>query len=99
MMLGFRKFTIYGFDSCFRQGEHHAYPQPENDKQQSVEHVVLRDTKFEKAFRCAPWHIFQAQDFFDMVPRNLKYAQLDVKGDGLIAHTLKGIAELGEQIA
>jgi len=97
MMLGYYKFHIYGFDSCLMEGKnHHAYDQPENDGQGVMEITVSEGTPYEKKFKCAPWHVFQAKDFQDMVPRVLKDAKLDIKGEGLIAYMIETGAKIAD---
>jgi hypothetical protein len=98
MMLGYYKFHIYGFDSCLFDGKgHHAYDQPENDKQAQMEIVVAKGTEHERKFLCNPWHVFQARDFQAMVSRVLKDAKLDVKGDGLISYLIATGARIADQ--
>lgn len=89
-ILGFRKMHIYGFDSCCVDGEHHAYSQPENDYK--VRNIPL--TVGGRTFDCQPWMVYQAEDFVDMVKTIGDEFELDVKGDGLIAHILKTGAEM-----
>ena len=98
-MLGFHKIHIYGFDSCLMDDRgHHAYDQKENDRDldRTVEIKVGAGTEYEKVFRCAPWHVYQAKDFIEMVPRVLQDAKLDIKGDGLIAYIVQTGAAMAE---
>lgn len=84
VMLGYRQITIYGLDSCFRGGEHHAYPQQEDD----VRHA-FRVKLGRKTFHCSPWMMTQADEFIrmaGMLPDGLK---LSVEGDGLIAEMVR----------
>ena len=94
--LGYRKFHIYGLDSCLPESgfEHHGYEQPENDHQKSTWIWVTlgAGTEWEKKFRCNTWHIVQANDFRGMANRVLQHSKLIVYGDGLIAHWLKASA-------
>ena len=82
--LGFRKIHIYGFDSCLKESEHHAYAQAENDME-AVVPVELDG----RAFRCHPWMASQAQEFIDMTRMFGDSIELAVHGDGLIAHIIK----------
>jgi hypothetical protein len=88
-MLGFTKFHMYGFDSCLRDDEHHAYEQEENDG----EHV-LSVTVADRTFRCHPWMASQAQEFQDQARMMQDEVQLAVYGDGLIAHMINTAAKL-----
>ena len=94
--LGFSKFHVYGFDSCIRDGEHHAYPQDENDGQPYAEITVAKGTDHEKTFKCEKWMIAQAKDFEKMSGTVLRNCQMIVYGDGLIAHYLKAGAEAAQ---
>ncbi len=90
-MLGFRNIEIFGWDSCLRDGAHHAYPQPENDGQHVVD-ISLGG----RHFKCHPWMVVQANE----VPKLIRHVlgkiegfNLNVRGDGLVAHMLKYAAE------
>jgi len=89
-MLGFHKIHVYGFDSCYREDEHHAYSQPENDYKAKPLPVSVGG----KVFWCDPWMYSQAREFIQMVKMLGDEIELDVKGDGLIAHIIKTGAAL-----
>lgn len=89
-MLGFHKIHVYGFDSCYREDQHHAYDQPENDYKSKPFPVSVGG----KVFWCDAWMYSQACEFIDMVGMFGDEIQLNVKGDGLIAHIIKTGAEL-----
>lgn len=89
-MLGFHKIHVYGFDSCYRDDEHHAYDQPENDYKSKTIPVSVGG----KVFWCDPWMYSQAREFLQMVRMFGDEIDLDVKGDGLIAHIIKTGAAL-----
>ena len=119
-MLGFRRFYLFGFDSCLQSDyfdsrcvgcscdasqknieacprnhitqKHHAYAQPENDS----EHVISV-TCGDKLFRCHAWMLSQAQEFQDLVKFLGDEIELQVRGEGLIAHILKTGAGLFDQ--
>jgi SAM-dependent methyltransferase len=95
-MLGFNRIHVYGLDSCYREAQHHAYDQPENDKHVTMEITVGEGTKYAKTFHCAKWQVYQAREFQLMVPRVLKDAQLNIRGDGLIAYMVNCNADLAE---
>jgi SAM-dependent methyltransferase len=90
-MLGFHKIHMYGFDSCFREDEHHAYSQPENDYKSGPIPVSCGG----KVFWLDPWMYTQATEFMQMVEMFGDEIDLNVKGDGLIAHIIKTGAALG----
>ncbi len=77
---GFRKIHLYGFDSCYRDGAHHAYPQALNDGERASEALYNDKTYF-----CAPWMIGQAQEFMELVPGYMADgAIVTVHGTGLL---------------
>jgi len=82
-MLGFHKIEIYGFDSCI-MGDHHAYKQPENDKEQIMNIIVSG-----KEFKCTPAHYHQAREFVQMIEGTGEHYDLAVHGSGLISHIIK----------
>lgn len=84
-MLGFRKLHIWGFDSCLKDGKHHAYSQPENDRDTIIDVAIGG-----RSFKCAVWMACQAQEWIDMLKHMLPDdMQIEVHGDGLIAHILR----------
>jgi SAM-dependent methyltransferase len=89
-MLGFHKIHMYGFDSCYRDSEHHAYAQPENDYKRSAFPVSVGG----KVFMCDAWMYSQAKEFMGMVNLFGDEISLNVKGDGLIAHIINTGAAL-----
>ncbi len=89
-MLGFYKQHYYGFDSCLRGDEHHAYEQDENNYKVGARPIEVGGRKF----LCDYWMLYQAYEFVDMVKVLADEIQLDIKGDGLIAHIIKTAAEL-----
>jgi len=89
-MLGFHNIHMYGFDSCLREDEHHAYAQPENDYGTHPIPVSVGG----RIFYCDPWMFSQATEWMEMIGLFGDEISLDVKGDGLIAHIIKTGAEL-----
>jgi len=92
VMLGFRKFHIWGFDSCITD-RHHAYPQPENDTEKVMDILIGG-----RRFKCHAWMAVQAQEFIDTTKHLLPDdVQMIVYGDGLIAHILRTGAHFYKQ--
>jgi hypothetical protein len=87
-MLGYRKFHIYGWDSCLREEQHHAYAQPENDDPR-ITTVTVKG----REFRCHPWMAVQAQEFVTITRMIADECELEVYGDGLISWIIKANAE------
>ena len=100
-MLGFEWIDVFGLDSCWLGGTHHAYSQNENDIDQVLS-VWLRPQAEDGAFvdshaqhfSCSPWHVKQAQDFLDLVKDRGESFHLNVHGPGLIATMIKTGADL-----
>jgi len=94
--MGYHKMHVYGMDSCMFGDTHHAYAQPENEHKNILPMVVSSENSDEPArmFQCQPWMMSQAKEFVDMVPMLAEHVDLDVKGDGLIAHIIKTGASL-----
>lgn len=93
VMLGFRKFHVWGFDSCLGDSGHHAYPQPENDTEKVMDILVGG-----RKFKTHAWMAVQAQEFIETVKHMLpEDVQMQIHGDGLIAHALKTGAHFYQQ--
>lgn len=88
-LLGYKKFHLFGFDSCSRADQHHAYSQPENDGESYIQ-VSCGD----KLFYCAAWELQQAEDFSAVVEMLGDQIDLAVYGDGLIAAMVREGARL-----
>lgn len=84
-LMGYRKFDVYGFDSCYQGEENHAYPQPLNANE-DVREVYAGGRKF----RASPWMCKQAEWFqrqaVDLVERG---CDVRINGDGLISHMIR----------
>lgn len=85
-VLGYIYFDLFGIDSCTNigTGQHHAYPQPENDNE-----VVGEFECGGKTFYCSGWQFVQAAYFTDMVKLYGDDFFLNVHGDGLIAQIMR----------
>lgn len=83
-ILGYHKFDLYGFDSCYIGDRHHAYEQPEADNSETV-YLQLNG----KPFKVTAWMIQQAMEFMKMVKTFGQGWEVRVNGDGLIATMLK----------
>lgn len=102
-MLGFRRFHLFGADSCLRlpegsvvaQGEtgslvtHHAYTQPENDGQ-----YIMPVNVGGKIFYCHPWMANQAQDFLQLIRVAGEDFELEVYGEGLLSWIISHAASI-----
>jgi len=82
-MLGFKRFHLFGCDSCLSEDLHHAYEQKENDGQ-----LVIPVNVGGKIFYCHAWMVSQAQEFIDLIRMLGDEIELEVYG-GLLHHILK----------
>lgn len=99
-MLGFKSFDIFGFDSCWLDDTHHGYGQSENDKDGRMSVWLRPKGRDDLAcrFECAPWMIQQARDFQDFIHDHGDKFRLNIRGDGLIAATMRLSAILGSAV-
>ena len=88
-LLGYSKFHMYGWDSCFLNDSHHAYEQPDADKQR-----VMKMQFEDRVFRVTPWMISQALEMQNFVKMFCMNIDLAVHGEGLIAYIIKCAASL-----
>jgi len=82
-MLGFKRFHLFGCDSCLEEDKHHAYEQKENDGQ-----LIMPVNVGGKIFKCHPWMVSQAQEFIDLIRMLGEEIELEVYG-GLLHHILE----------
>jgi hypothetical protein len=74
---------------------HHAYPQPENDGALVVPVVVNAEGQLADAsesgriFYCNPWMVTQAQEMMELIRFMGDEIELEIHGDGLLAHILR----------
>ena len=80
---GYRHFTLFGYDSSYRNGKNHAYRQPLNDGE-VVELVYAGETPF----HAARWMIVQTNVFQEMAKQLIEQfgCTIDVIGDGLLPY-------------
>jgi hypothetical protein len=94
-MLGWLRFDLFGVDSCWMDGAHHALPQPENADDKQIHVRVAPEgagPEAARVFTCAPWHLKQFEDFLQLIRVNGQHFLLHVHGDGLIAFMLRSSA-------
>jgi hypothetical protein len=90
-MIGFKRFHLFGCDSCCMENEHHAYAQAENDGQLIIDTIVGGRT-----FKCVPFHISQAQEFMDLIRVFGDEVDIEIHGDGLLAWIMQHAANLDQ---
>lgn len=94
-MLGFRRYHLYGCDSCtIDEGNHHAYQQKENDGEILL--PTMTSTS-DRVFQTTVWQASQAAEFIDLMKLLGDEIEIEIYGDGLLAHILKTGAELAAQ--
>lgn len=94
-MIGFKRFDCFGFDSCWMGDKHHSYSQPENDRDKYMPVWITppEDHSLAEKFWCAPWMMRQAVDFQKLVHDCGDDYEICVRGEGLIAATLRLAAQ------
>lgn len=91
---GFRKIHVYGMDSSYEDGAHHAYAQPLNDGEQ-----LLKVTMGGKDYTCARWMARQSEEFRETwADLQRRGTRIFMHGRGLIPDIAKALvaAERGE---
>jgi uncharacterized Rossmann fold enzyme len=79
--LGFADLHVFGFDGCYREKEHHAYPQSFNDREKTQEITICK-----RKFIMSGWMIKQYEDFINLIRWRGNLFRLQIYGDGLFAH-------------
>ncbi len=82
--LGFRRFHLFGCDSCLHGTDHHAYAQPENDSPDVFPVMVTGG----RTFQCHLWMVHQAQEFINLIRFMGNEIELEIHGDGLLREIL-----------
>lgn len=93
--LGFMRIDLFGTDSCWLDGAHHAYDQAENATEARI-HVQARPDghdELARDFWCAPWHLAQVSDFLIFLEK-MKDMRITVHGDGLLAFVVNSSASI-----
>ena len=88
---GFLRFDLFGIDCCWLHGQHHAFAQPENDRDKRYR-ITVQQTRGEpnpQHFECAPWHVTQFNDLLQMIRVNGQHFLLNVHGSGLLAYAMR----------
>jgi hypothetical protein len=94
--IGYRRYDLFGVDSCVMGSKHHAYVQPENEADRAYPFVCYPTGHPEQArtFMCTPWHAKQLECFLQTIRINGHQFLLNVHGDGLLAFALKASADV-----
>lgn len=95
-VLGFLRMDLFGVDSCYLDNNHHAYEQPENDRDGHVKVTAYPSghPELKRVFDCAPWHVKQLECFLQTIRFNGHNFVLNVHGEGLLAYALQSGAQI-----
>lgn len=89
--MGFRKIHLYGFDSSYREGEHHAYPQGLNDGDRVIDALYG-----ERSFKTTAWMAQQVNEFQDTAPGLVADGvEFTIHGDGLFQTVARDLVASG----
>lgn len=96
--LGYLRFDLFGIDCCWLGDQHHAFPQPENEKDKPFRFTAAPSghPELERSFICTGWHLKQLEDFLQIIRHAGQHFLLAVHGDGLLAWSLRVNADLAE---
>ncbi len=86
---GYRKIHLYGFDSSYREDEHHAYPQALNDQDRVIDALYG-----EQKFKTTAWMAQQVNEFQDLVPGLVADGCIiTAAGEGLLQAVARDLAQ------
>ena len=83
---GFKRIFMFGLDSSYRNGEHHAYKQESNNADRVIDAMIDDVT-----YKCAPWMAQQVTDFQNVVA-GFEDVTIEVCGDGLLHEMAKAMS-------
>jgi hypothetical protein len=94
--LGYLRFDLFGVDSCWMHGAHHAFDQPENATDQQFPFSVhpTNHPELARTFVCSPAHVKQAEDLLQLLRFQGDHFLLNIHGDGLLAFILQSAADV-----
>ena len=97
-MLGYKRFHLYGCDSCVMDDAHHAYEQKENDGEILLPTTLQVDGQpCGRTFMTTTWQASQAHEFLQMIDFLGDEIELQIHGDGLLAYILRTGAEFSPE--
>lgn len=85
-ILGYKYQHLFGIDSCYQPDthKHHSFSQPLNDNEGTAVFKIGG-----REFECSAWQASQAKSFIDLLSVHGEQINLEVYGDGMLAHILK----------
>jgi len=84
---GFKRIFLFGMDSSYRDGRHHAYKQESNNADRVIDAMIDDVT-----YKCAPWMAQQVTDFQNVVA-GFDDVTIEVCGDGLLHQMAKAMSK------
>ena len=85
---GYRQIYLFGMDSSYSNGEHHAYKQESNDGEN-----IITATIHEQKFKAAPWMCQQVKDFQNIAREFIQEdVVIEVCGSGLLHAMAKAMS-------
>lgn len=98
--LGFLRFDLFGFDSCWMGDAHHAYPQAQNDQDKRLRLTIQPHDGAVPArdFWVAPWHVKQLEDLVLFIRSHGDKFLLNIHGEGLLAYALAAHADFAYEV-
>lgn len=93
-MAGYVRFDLFGVDCCWDSSgeQNHALAQPENAHEVPTLVTAMEGTSHARQFYVSPWMLKQLEDILTITAHNGQHFQLEVHGDGMLAHVLKSKA-------
>ena len=97
-IIGIVRMDLFGVDSCFLHGQHHAYQQAENDVDKPHPVTLSAPGKPDTArvFQCTGWHVQQLICWLSTIRLHGDMFILNVHGDGMIAYAMKIAADAAD---
>ena len=83
---GFKRIFLFGMDSSYQDGKHHAYKQESNNADRVIDAMINDVT-----YKCAPWMAQQVTDFQNVVA-GFEDVTIEVCGDGLLHQMAKAMS-------
>jgi len=88
-LMGFRKIHVYGLDSSYEDGKHHAYSQSLNDGER-----IINVTCNDKEYQTAPWMVTQCDEFKELAVLLIaEGCELVIHGYGLLPDIAKAMSQ------
>jgi hypothetical protein len=93
--LGYRHFVLYGYDSSYRDDQHHAFPQSLNDNANTLDVWINKDGK---AYKTTPTLAHQATEFCQLAGAMVRHygCTIDLRCEGLLPDMVRASNERGE---